>query len=47
VAEYSLKAAGKPGKHNVPVTVNYTKPDGSKALQTYSMEYVVSKDAVY
>jgi GldM N-terminal domain len=47
VAEYSLKAADKPGKHSVPVTVNFIKPDGSKASQTYSMEYVVSKGASY
>jgi GldM N-terminal domain len=47
VAEYSLKAAGKPGKHTIPVTVNFIKSDGSKASQTYSIEYVVSKSASY
>jgi hypothetical protein len=47
VANYRLIAAKEPGKHIVPVKIDYTKPDGTITSESLSLEYVVSKDAAY
>ncbi|GAB2815315.1 hypothetical protein GCM10027043_14470 [Ferruginibacter profundus] len=47
VANYTLKAASKPGKHFVPVRIDYVKADGTSTSESHTLEYVVSKDATY
>ncbi|MBA3675672.1 MAG: gliding motility protein GldM [Chitinophagaceae bacterium] len=39
-AEYRFKPNGA-GSHNVPVSVTYTKPDGTKESKTFNVEYTV------
>ncbi len=39
-AEYRFKPSGV-GSHNVPVSVTYTKPDGTKESKTFNVEYTV------
>lgn len=42
LAEYHLVASGKPGKHTIPVKFEYTKPDGSTAVATKELAYVIA-----
>jgi hypothetical protein len=41
-AVYKFIATGAPGKHIVPVTIEYTKPDGSNASVLMKREYVIA-----
>jgi len=43
VAIYSFKASNKPGKHFVPVTLEFTDHDGKKMTQEFAVEYTVAK----
>lgn len=40
VAEYTITARGA-GSHSLPVVVNFTKPDGTKATKTFPLKYTV------
>lgn len=42
VAQYSFKPTGKPGKYRVPVTIEFTKPDGEKFTLSKNPEYIIA-----
>ena len=44
VAFYSFKASNKPGKHFVPVTLEFTDQDGKKITREFTVEYTVAKE---
>jgi len=41
VVQYSFTAPAKTGKHSVDVIIRYTKPDGTAATMTKTLEYFV------
>jgi hypothetical protein len=41
-ATMKIKASLKPGKHIVPVTLNFLKYDSTKEIKTYNIEYTVA-----
>jgi hypothetical protein len=41
VAIRTIKAPPKPGKYSIPVRIEYTKPDGSKAWRDFTLNYQV------
>ncbi|MGB8195291.1 MAG: hypothetical protein WCF67_25365, partial [Chitinophagaceae bacterium] len=43
VAEYQETVSGKPGKHSIPVTIEYTKADGSSSKITKQVQYTVAE----
>ena len=43
VAVYKFRSAASPGKFKVPVTINFTKPDGTKETVKQSIEYTVAE----
>jgi len=44
VANYKLKTSLTPGKHNVPVKIDYTMPDGTTRSMTRNIEYMVIEE---
>lgn len=42
-AVYSFKASNKPGKHFVPVKIEFTNQDGQKMTQEFNVKYTVAK----
>jgi len=42
VAQYSFKANGKQGKHIIPVTIGYYKPDGTQVEVRKNIEYIIA-----
>jgi len=42
IAVYRFTATGEPGKHRIPVEIEYTKPDGSKEIVSTSREYIIA-----
>lgn len=44
VAQYSFKPTGKPGKYSVPVTIEFTKPDGEKFTLSRNPEYIIAEN---
>jgi hypothetical protein len=43
-AVYKFIATGAPGKHIVPVTIEYTKPDGTNASVSINREYILAEN---
>lgn len=43
VAEYQLVATGKPGEHAIPVTIEFSKVDGSKQFLTKKVKYIIAE----
>lgn len=43
VAVYNLNTNQKPGKYMVPVKIQYAKPDGSDAIVTKNLEYIIAE----
>jgi hypothetical protein len=43
VAEYQLVATGKPGEHAIPVTIEFSKVDGSKQFMTKKVKYIIAE----
>ncbi|NII28596.1 hypothetical protein HB364_26165 [Pseudoflavitalea sp. X16] len=43
VAVYNLKTNQKPGKYAVPVSIQYTRPDGSIEKVAKSLEYIIAE----
>ena len=43
VAVYNTIATGKPGRHFIPVTITYFKPDGSQSSISKKIEYTISE----
>ncbi len=43
VSIYSKKIFAKPGRYNIPVKIEYIKPDGSPAILIRNIEYIVSE----
>ena len=43
VAQYSFKANGKPGKHIVPVTIDYYMADGTEARVSKNIKYIIAE----
>ena len=43
LAVRTIKVGNKPGQHTVPVTIEYTKPDGSTSQITKMLAYYVQK----
>jgi hypothetical protein len=43
VARYKFKTRGKPGKHVVEVKIEYTKPDGVKAIMDEKLKYIIAE----
>lgn len=41
VAVYKFKAPAKPGKHHIPVTIDYTDQLGKATANNYNIEYIV------
>ncbi|MBO9199584.1 MULTISPECIES: hypothetical protein [Niastella] len=44
MAQYSFKPTGKSGKHHMPVTIEFIKPDGTKETVTKSLEYIIAEN---
>ncbi|AEW02413.1 hypothetical protein A4D02_00225 [Niastella koreensis] len=44
VAEYKFVATGKPGRHSVPVTIEFTKVDGSKQTVSKNAKYIIAEN---
>ena len=45
VAVYKLKASASPGKHSLPVRINFIKPDGTRESVTKNIGYTVADTA--
>jgi carbonic anhydrase/acetyltransferase-like protein (isoleucine patch superfamily) len=43
-AIYKFIATGTPGKHFIPVTIEYTKPDGSNSSVSIQREYIIAEN---
>jgi len=43
VAEYSFKATGKPGKHIIPVKLDFYRPDSTRLRMTKNIEYIIAE----
>jgi hypothetical protein len=43
VAKYTIKASDAPGKHTVPITIRFIKPDGSEVTLSKKIKYEVAK----
>lgn len=43
VAIYNLKTNQKPGKYTVPVSIQYTRPDGSPSKVIKNLEYIIAQ----
>lgn len=43
VAIYKFKSSSKPGKHYVPVSIEFIKPDGQKIKVEKKIEYTVAE----
>lgn len=42
-AEYKFKATGKPGKHIIPVKIEFYRPDGTQLHMTKNIEYILAE----
>ena len=44
IAEYSFKPTGKSGTYRIPVKFEFTKPDGSQAVRTEELKYIIAEN---
>jgi hypothetical protein len=43
-ATYRFIATGKPGKHSIPIKIEFTKPDGSQRVVNTNREYIIAEE---